>query len=64
MSPLLIVILLIVAVVAVLGFGWLAIPVVVLALIGIAWLALRATRGRRPGRPEHIDPLDEPLPRR
>ena len=64
MSPLLILILLIVAVVAVLGFGWFAIPLVLLALIGVAWLGLRVARGRGPGRPEHIEPLDEPLGRR
>jgi hypothetical protein len=64
MSPLLIIILVIVAIVAVLGFGWIAFPVVALALVGLVWLGVRAARGRGAQRPEHIEPLDEPLPRR
>jgi hypothetical protein len=59
MSPLLIGILVVVAIVAVLGFGWLAAPIVVLALVGAVWLGVRAARGRVP-RGEHIEPLDPP----
>jgi hypothetical protein len=53
-APFLIPIVIVVVVVAVIGFAWVALPVLIVGLIALAWFAVRATR-KRPGRMEPLE---------